>query len=244
MPTKIKISAMNKGFIDFHFLNDLQGDLKILSRSNLAKLKRSILRDGFDYPFFVWIENKGTKREKYFIHDGHQRKRVLSELENDGYEIPKVPYIEIEAADRKDAIRKLLQVNSRYGEYNPESTFLKDNNIDFSALNDIHIPELKTILKRMENPVMDGDGRPEIEFTTELLESHNYLVLTFDNIVDWNNAINIFNLKTVRANQSKPGTNFDLMGIGRVLNGAKFLDMINKEGKRDGKQRLAKKKME
>jgi len=220
---------MNKGYLDFHSLNDLQGDLKILSRSNLAKLKRSILKDGFDYPFFVWIENKGTKKEKYFIHDGHQRKRVLIELENDGYEIPKVPYIEIEAADRKEAVRKLLQVNSRYGEYNPESSFYRDNNIDLSIMNDINIPEIKSILRKLENPTMKEGDRPEIEFTTELMESHNYLVLTFDNIVDWTNAQNLFGLKTIHSKQSKPDN--QKIGVGRVLSGATVLRMIN-EGKK------------
>lgn len=65
----------------------------------------------------------------------------------------------------------------------------------------------------------------EIEFTEELLESSNYVVLYFDNEVDWLNAQTLFDLKVVKALNSKP--TFEKKGVGRVLNGVKALQKLN-----------------
>jgi hypothetical protein len=67
-------------------------------------------------------------------------------------------------------------------------------------------------------------GKPEVEFSEELHESSNYIVLYFDNDIDWLQALTMFNLKTVKALDSRPG--FEKMGIGRVMNGADALNRI------------------
>jgi hypothetical protein len=65
---------------------------------------------------------------------------------------------------------------------------------------------------------------PEVEFTEELHESSNYIVLYFDNDIDWLQALTLFELKTVKALDSKPG--FEKKGIGRVVNGAEALNRL------------------
>ena len=72
-----------------------------------------------------------------------------------------------------------------------------------------------------------GVEEPEIEFSEYLDEAHNYVVLLFDSEVDWLSAQTHFNIKSVhsmRAN-GKPWSK----GIGRVLNGAKYLSDIKDE---------------
>ena len=64
----------------------------------------------------------------------------------------------------------------------------------------------------------------EIDFTEELNEEHNYIVLYFDNKVDWLNLVSRFDLKSVKALDSK--TNFEKKGVGRVVNGARFLNEL------------------
>jgi len=65
---------------------------------------------------------------------------------------------------------------------------------------------------------------PEIEFSEYLDESNNYIVLFFDNSVDWLQAQTHFELKSVRAKRAngKPWSK----GIGRVLNGAEYLRKV------------------
>lgn len=83
----------------------------------------------------------------------------------------------------------------------------------------------QTELDRMVEKQNRTEGeKPEVEFSEELHESSNYVVLYFDNDIDWLQALTLFDLKTVKALDSKPG--YQKMGIGRVLNGAEALNKI------------------
>jgi len=128
---------------DYRKLKILQGDLKTLNEENKTKLCKSILKHGYFVPAFLWRSGGD-----FWILDATQRYYALEQLEKEGYEIPEIPYVEIEAKNRKDAAEKLLQITSRYGEINPETTFFEDFNIDLDFINDIEIPELD--IKRNE----------------------------------------------------------------------------------------------
>lgn len=78
--------------------------------------------------------------------------------------------------------------------------------------------EIDKIYKDLDN------SRPEIEFTEELSEEHNYVVLYFDNDIDWLQAQTLLDIKTVKALDSRPG--FEKMGIGRVLKGVDAIKSI------------------
>lgn len=131
--------------IDYCKLRILQGDLKTLSEENLTKLCNSILKHGFFVPAFVWRSG-----DDMWILDATQRYHALEALERQGYEIPLIPYIEIEAKDKKDAAEKLLQITSRYGTINEDTSFFEDFNIDLSFINEITIPELDIKLDELE----------------------------------------------------------------------------------------------
>ncbi len=73
-----------------------------------------------------------------------------------------------------------------------------------------------------ESPV-DPDA-PEIPFAEELLEKHNYVVLFFDNDVDWLQALSLFHIQTVRDSCARPG--YERRGIGRVIRGAEAINRI------------------
>ena len=69
---------------------------------------------------------------------------------------------------------------------------------------------------------------PEVEFTQVLDETHNYIVLYFDNEVDWLQAQTLFEIKPVRLLSTKRGEdniNGRKIGTGRVLRG---VDVINR----------------
>ena len=60
----------------------------------------------------------------------------------------------------------------------------------------------------------------EIKFSDELLLEHNYIVLYFDNPMDWEVAQELYGLKQVKSNVT-PGS--QKIGIGRVVNGKNFI---------------------
>jgi hypothetical protein len=69
-----------------------------------------------------------------------------------------------------------------------------------------------------------GIEEQEIVFSEYLEESNNYVVLIFDNDIDWLSAQTHFDLKTVHSKRQngKPWSK----GIGRVINGADYLKKI------------------
>ena len=71
-----------------------------------------------------------------------------------------------------------------------------------------------------------GGDTPEVEFAQELLECHNYVVLVFDNEVDWLQAQTLLKLKSIRSH-GKLKQN----GIGRVVRGPAAIAMIQRGAK-------------
>ena len=75
------------------------------------------------------------------------------------------------------------------------------------------------------------DVEPDVPFTEILNEENNYIVLKFDNKIDWINALGVFGLKQVKVYPTKKGGKKDSlkrMGVGRVLDGVKALEGLNK----------------
>ena len=79
---------------------------------------------------------------------------------------------------------------------------------------------------------IDGDLEivGEVPFTEVLREEHNYIVLYFDNEVDWLQAESLFALETVKALSSrtdgKISASSERRGVGRVLRGADALEAL------------------
>lgn len=69
-----------------------------------------------------------------------------------------------------------------------------------------------------------------IEFSEIIGEEHNYIVLYFDNDVDWLQAQSLFDIKDVMCGSTRAdGTitkSMRRIGVGRVLNGAEALNKI------------------
>ena len=74
----------------------------------------------------------------------------------------------------------------------------------------------------------------EIKFTEVLNEENNYIVLKFNNKIDWLNAMGLFGIEKVKALPTKRGGNSKSFGtragVGRVLDGQKVIErMMNNE---------------
>lgn len=80
--------------------------------------------------------------------------------------------------------------------------------------------ELDEMLNKMDKKKALA-GRPEVEFTSEIMLEHNYIVLYFDNPFDWQVALDKFGLKKVRDLIPRRG---QPVGIGRVLNGKDWIE--------------------
>jgi hypothetical protein len=72
------------------------------------------------------------------------------------------------------------------------------------------------------------EDKPMVEFSEELDESHNYVVLYFDNDMDWLSAQSHFDIKNVGTPYSKRANGKPWsIGVGRVINGSSYLASIS-----------------
>ena len=138
-------------------------------------------------------------------------------VESDGSELIVVKRTDLSTEDEK---RKKLAVMDN--STSDTSTF------DYDLLQkDFELPQLKEMGVDVKVQNVPEEEKPEVEFTEELLEEHNYVVLYFDNSVDWLQAESLFGLKQVQALNSKEG--FRKIGVGRVIKGNVALERLRKE---------------
>ncbi len=114
-------------------LFEFQDDLKDLLKENYLRFKKSVTEHGFIEKISIWnypIDGKD------YILNGHQRKRMLTELRKEGWIIPPLPISEVIAVSYEDAKRKLLSLASQYG------TMTEQGLYEYSEKNSISVEDL------------------------------------------------------------------------------------------------------
>jgi len=180
-----------------------------ISSKEVDELKTSLKEFGFVEPIIV----NSNKSRKNIVIGGHQRLKAWEELGNET--IP-VNYISLSLKKEKELN---IRLNKSGGEFDfelLEEFFEKDDLIDWG-------------FEFIENDeLVEPDKKnPEIEFTDELFEEHNYVILYFDNEIDWKAAKQKLNIKTKKTEDSKAG--YMRAGTGRILNGASIIEKISDE---------------
>lgn len=110
--------------------NELQEDFKIYDAEKNAKLQMLIITRGLKYAFKAWKDDHGT----LWIIDAHQRKKALLQLKLAGFAIPDLPYEQIYAKDKKEAVEEIAAYNSEFGTKNPDTKLFEKYNIGTDTL--------------------------------------------------------------------------------------------------------------
>jgi hypothetical protein len=108
---QVQIKCTGADEVEIDQLQNFQGNLKKLSDESYERLKKSIMDLGFSFPVAAWKD-----RTKIFILDAHQRVDTLKRMRAEGFIVPKLPVVWVEAADKTEAAKKLLAATSQYGE--------------------------------------------------------------------------------------------------------------------------------
>ena len=169
---------VRQGDIAWRRLKWLQGDQKEPSVEKYAKLKASLISNGFAMPFNVWEDTKGET----WILDGHHRQKAMLELEQEGYGIPDaLPANWVYARDRREAGKLVLVYSSIYARVTDESLyrFQTDFELDLEEVKDmIDLPDFN--MDRFEAGY-GKEGGEEGEGAGERMESP---VISFQIIFD------------------------------------------------------------
>ena len=109
-------------------LNPFQEDMKTLDEANYQRMKLEILEDGFSFSPHVFSDSDG----KLWILDGHQRYTCLNRMITEGYEVPTIPCMEVEADDLEHARRLVLAAASQYGTFKASKVmdFMKKSGLE------------------------------------------------------------------------------------------------------------------
>lgn len=172
----------------------------------------SIREFGFKVPIVIDVNN--------VIVAGHTRYKACERLG-----IMEVPCIIADDLD-EEKINAFRLADNKVGEIAEWDLGLLD-----TELNEIKLDmEQFGFLKEIEEVNETLSNKPEVEFTEVLGEEHNYIVLYFDNEVDWLQAESLFDIKPkMNLSTKKDGTiteNMKRISVGRVLNGAKALEKL------------------
>ena len=148
--------------------------------------------------------------DKYVVLGGNMRLKALNELK-----FKEIPVIIADEWTEEQKAEFLIKDNVGFGEWDWDSLA---NEWDAEKLDEwgLDLPiDLDAIKETKDIPDIG-----EIEFSEELLLEHNYIVLYFDNAMDWEVAQEVYGLNKTKHHVKMKGQS---VGIGRVLNGKNFI---------------------
>ena len=176
-------------------------------RKNQAidKVASSINEYGFQQPIVV--------DPNMVVIVGHTRLLASKKLG-----LKKVP-IAIADLSKSQAKAYRLADNRTNEDSSWDEELLKGELLDLEGLINTIGFEDSELEKLLEEP--EPEDEPDVEFSEEIGEANNYIVLVFKNDIDWLSAQTHFNLKAVSSKRQngKPWSK----GIGRVVDGAKYI---------------------
>lgn len=164
MTNTIKIKCNAENTLELAELTEFQGGLKQRTDIDYDKIKLSICKYGFSFPFFVW--KNGSKN---YLLDGHGRFATLCKMQKDGYTIPSLPVVYVSCKDKKEAKEKLLRLNSQYGKMTKESVleFCSDIEVNFE---EIALPDTVIDFTDQSGEIEETEGddeAPEVDEKSE-----------------------------------------------------------------------------
>lgn len=137
----IRVSCQAADTIELDELTPFQGKLKTLSEEAYQRLRKSILELGVSFPICAW-----KHRNKTYIFDAHQRVLTIKRMrDEEGFRIPRLPVVWVEAANKVEAAKKVLAATSQYGEITPQGLydFMQEFELNLdSILGTFQFPEI------------------------------------------------------------------------------------------------------
>lgn len=202
-------------------MKKLDGNPRKITQEQLDTLKQSIERnkDYFEARLLILSNRTG----ELVIIAGNQRYEACKQLG-----IEECPTVLLEGLTEEREKEIIIRDNVSNGEWDEEllqdwdAEDLADWGVDVSILED----------EDEEEEEIKAEKIGRVPFTEVLGEEHNYIVLYFDNSVDWLQAQSLFGIQPVRCLSTRKDGKLlhkgfaDKIGIGRVVNGAKALNKI------------------
>ena len=199
---KVNMNELKIEYLPVDSLKPYEKNARKHTDSDVQNIVESIKEFGFDDPIGIWGSDN-------LIVEGHGRLIAAKKL---GMEI--VPCIRLDHLSDEQRKAYALAHNKTAETSKWYDEFLK------SELTDIEEIDMKLFGFDIDALTEKKEEPGEVPFAEELMLTHNYIVLYFDNEFDWLVAQEKFGLKEVKdlIPRKKQPT-----GIGRVINGRDIL---------------------
>ena len=182
------------------------------SKEQVEQIANSIKEFGFTQPVIIDKNNS--------VVAGHGR--ILGAKKAGLKQVPTVCLEDL----TEEQIKAYRLVDNKLNESEWDSDLLKQS-LDEIAEMDMEVFGF-TIDSLADETV---EVEPEVPFTEILNEENNYIVLKFENKIDWINAMGVLGIEKVKAYPTKKNGNKktfgERAGVGRVIDGIKVLERIN-----------------
>jgi site-specific DNA-methyltransferase (adenine-specific) len=205
---------MQKLNIVYRQIKDLKPYKKNAKKHNkeqVEQIANSIKEFGFTQPVIIDKNN--------CVVAGHGR--ILGAKKAGLKQVPTVTLEEL----TEEQIKAYRLVDNKLNESEWDSDLLKQSLDEIAEMDmDLFGFEIDTL--------QDGiiEVEPEVPFTEILNEENNYIVLKFNNKIDWLNAMGMFGIEKAKAYPTRKERNkksFGMRaGVGRVLDGQKALERV------------------
>lgn len=207
---------MEKLKIEYVAIDDIkpyEKNAKLHPAEQIEQIKKSIEQFGMNDPIGIWKDE---------IVEGHGRLLALKEL--DYKEVPIIRLDHLSDEERKAYIlaHNKLTMNSDF-----DIDILNEELDDILNIN-MEDFGFEKFIEEDDEVIIEEE--PEVEFSEVIGEEHNYIVLYFDNEVDWLQAESLFDIKPVKCGSTRKDKKIldkmERIGIGRVLKGSEALNKI------------------
>jgi hypothetical protein len=180
---------------------------RVIEDAEYKKLVTSVR----DFPIMLKI-NPIKVNENMMVLGGNQRLKACIDA---GYK--EVPIMDISALTPEQQDEFLIKDNLPYGQWDWD--IIAGWDLEMLDIWGLDVPDNLDEIKETK----DIPEKGKIEFSEELLLEHNYVVLYFDNPMDWEVACDKLGLKTVK---TKTPDKSSKIGIGRVIRGSDILPRL------------------
>jgi hypothetical protein len=186
-----------------------KNNAKIHTAEQIEQIKNSIKEFGFNDPIAIWGKEN-------LVVEGHGRLLAVKELGYKEVDCIRLDHLTDEERRAYTLAHNKLTMNTDF-----HGDLLSD---ELSEILNINMEDFG--FGKIEDMVDEDNEKPEIEFTEVLGEEHNYIVLYFDNEVDWLQLESLIDVKEKNnlstRKDGKITENMARKSIGRVFKAKKF----------------------
>lgn len=199
-------------YVPIDSITPYENNAKLHPQEQIEQIKRSIKDNGMNDPIGIWHDQ---------VVEGHGRLLACKELGMTEVPVIRLDHMTDEQRRQYMLIHNQTTMNSGwdFDVLGYELEELTNFDADFYGF---EFPEEK-----------EEKEKPEVEFAEILNEENNYIVLKFNDARDWLQIETLFGLENRKAystrKDGKITKSMQRIGIGRVVDGADFLNKIGVE---------------